>query len=76
MASLNDGFFPEVWFVSWHNYLDQTNGASISTRSLLLAMRKYGWNVETFCGTTTIIGSAGANVHTSDPGRVVPYSSS
>ena len=52
MASLNDGFFPEVWFVSWHNYLDQTNGASISTRSLLLAMRKYGWNVETFCGSS------------------------
>ena len=52
MASLNDGFFPEVWFVSWHNYLDQTNGASISTRSLLLDMRKYGWNVETFCGSS------------------------
>ena len=52
MASLNDGFFPEVWFVSWHNYLDQSNGASISTRSLLLALRKHGWNVETFCGSS------------------------
>ena len=24
----------KIAFVSWHNYLDQTNGASISTRAL------------------------------------------
>ncbi len=49
MASVNNGSCPEVWFVSWHNYLDQTNGASISTRSLLLALKKHGWGVKTFC---------------------------
>ncbi len=52
MASVNNGSCPEVWFVSWHNYLDQTNGASISTRSLLLALKKHGWGVKTFCGSS------------------------
>ena len=39
-----------IAFVSWHNYLDQTNGASISTRALLLALAMRGWRVITFCG--------------------------
>ena len=40
----------KIAFVSWHNYLDQTNGASISTRALLLALARRGWRVMTFCG--------------------------
>ena len=42
----------KIAFVSWHNYLDQTNGASISTRALLLALAMRGWQVMTFCGPT------------------------
>ena len=42
----------KIAFVSWHNYLDQTNGASISTRALLLALAMRGWRVTTFCGPT------------------------
>ena len=42
----------KIAFVSWHNYLDQTNGASISTRALLLALAMRGWRVMTFCGPT------------------------
>lgn len=63
-------FFPEVWF-----------GVIIGIRRFGLSfvsftcVEKAWMDVETFCGTTTIIGSAGANVHTSDPGRAVPYSS-
>ena len=40
----------KIAFVSWHNYLDQTYGASISTRALLLALAMRGWQVMTFCG--------------------------
>lgn len=42
----------KIAFVSWHNYLDQTYGASISTRALLLALAMRGWQVMTFCGPT------------------------
>ena len=42
----------KIAFVSWHNYLDQTNGASISTRALLLALAMRGWRGMTFCGPT------------------------
>ena len=42
----------KIAFVSWHNYLDQTHGASISTRALLLALAMRGWRVMTFCGPT------------------------
>lgn len=71
MTSMNHVFFQKLGLASLLG-----SGGSDYPSSPLLALRKHGWNVETFCGTTTIIGSAGANVHTSDPGRVVPYSSS
>ncbi len=40
----------KILFASRHFYLDQSNGASISTRSLLLELVKKRWNVKTFCG--------------------------
>lgn len=40
-------------FSSWHFYLDQSNGASISSRELLLALTNRVWNVKTFCGAAT-----------------------
>ena len=40
----------KIAFVSWHNYLDQTNGASISTRAILKALSQRNWRVQTFCG--------------------------
>lgn len=39
-----------VLFASWLNYLDQSNGASISTRSLLMELSRRGWSVKTLCG--------------------------
>ena len=36
-------------FASWHTYLDQSNGASISTRALLLELARRHWDVSTFC---------------------------
>ncbi len=39
----------KIAFVSWHNYLDQSNGASISTRELLLELARRGWDVSTLC---------------------------
>lgn len=39
----------KITFVSWHNYLDQSNGASISTRELLLELARRGWDVSTLC---------------------------
>lgn len=41
---------PRVLFVSWHFYHDQSNGAAISARELLLALSERGWEVKTFCG--------------------------
>ncbi|MGN0930089.1 MAG: glycosyltransferase family 4 protein, partial [Thermoguttaceae bacterium] len=34
----------------WHNYLDQTNGASISTRAMLAGLTERNWNLQTLCG--------------------------
>ena len=56
----------------WRHYWDQAVELSFVS---FTCVEKAWMDVETFCGTTTIIGSAGANVHTSDPGRAVPYSS-
>ncbi|MBR2005505.1 MAG: hypothetical protein IJ991_15165 [Thermoguttaceae bacterium] len=42
-----------VLFASWHWYLDQSNGASITTRETLLALARRGWDVKTFCGAAT-----------------------
>lgn len=39
-----------IVFLSWHFYLDHSNGASLSTRQLLLGLGRRGWDVETFCG--------------------------
>lgn len=39
-------------FSSWHNYLDPSNGASITAREILLALARRGWKVVTFCGPT------------------------
>lgn len=41
---------PKILFVSWHFYLDHSNGASISTRELLHGFSQYGWDVKTICG--------------------------
>ena len=41
---------PRILFVSWHFYMDVSNGASISARELLRALHYRGWNVRTFCG--------------------------
>ena len=40
----------KIVFVSWHNYLDQTNGASISTRAMLAGLTERNWNLQTLCG--------------------------
>jgi len=40
-------------FASWHNYLDPSNGASISTREVLLGLSRRGWQVATLCGPGT-----------------------
>lgn len=40
---------PTILFASWHFYLDRTNGASISTRELLLELSRRGWQVRTLC---------------------------
>ncbi|MBP3531044.1 MAG: glycosyltransferase family 4 protein [Thermoguttaceae bacterium] len=42
-----------ILFASWHWYLDQSNGASITTRETLLALARRGWDVKTFCGAAT-----------------------
>lgn len=39
---------PRVLFASWHFYLDESNGASISTRALALELARRGWFVKTF----------------------------
>lgn len=39
----------KIAFVSWHNCLDQSNGASISTRELLLELARRGWDVSILC---------------------------
>jgi len=41
---------PSVFFASWHFYLDQSNGASISTRAVLLELARRGWQTSTLCG--------------------------
>ncbi len=61
-----------VLFASWHWCLDQSNGASITTRETLLALARRGWDVKTFCGAATdfftppsvdeILTSSGASV--------------
>ena len=61
-----------VLFASWHWYLDQSNGASITTRETFLALARRGWDVKTFCGAATdfftppsvdeILTSSGATV--------------
>ena len=40
----------KIAFVSWHNYLDQTNGASIQTRAMLAGLTERNWNLQTLCG--------------------------
>lgn len=40
---------PTILFASWHFYLDRTNGASISTRELLLEFVRRGWQVQSLC---------------------------
>ena len=40
-----------VLFVSWHFYLDQSNGASITAREILVELSRRRWHVETFCGS-------------------------
>jgi len=42
---------PRVLFASWHCYLDNSNGASISTRALLLELSRRGWDIETLCSS-------------------------
>ena len=37
-------------FASHHCYLDQSNGASITTRQILLELSTRGWEVDAFCG--------------------------
>ena len=37
-------------FASHHCYLDQSNGASITTRQILLELSARGWEVDAFCG--------------------------
>ena len=40
----------KVLFGSYYNYLDQTSGAAISTRALLRALSRRGYNARVFCG--------------------------
>ncbi len=40
-----------VLFASWHFYIDQSNGASVTTREILRALARRGWEVFTFCGS-------------------------
>lgn len=47
---MNDSSSPRVLFACYHFYLDPSNGASITAREILLALREQGWNVSTFCG--------------------------
>ncbi|MBQ9874732.1 MAG: glycosyltransferase [Thermoguttaceae bacterium] len=39
----------KILFASWHFYLDGSNGAAVSTRSLLLELARRGWEARTFC---------------------------
>ena len=39
-----------VLFASHHCYLDQSNGASITARQILLELSARGWEVDAFCG--------------------------
>ncbi|MDO5308841.1 MAG: glycosyltransferase [Planctomycetia bacterium] len=39
----------KILFASWHFYLDQSNGASITVRELLRALSRQGDDVSTFC---------------------------
>ena len=38
-------------YSSYHNYLDGTSGAAVSTRETLLELSRQGWEVKTFCGS-------------------------
>ncbi len=40
-----------ILYSSFHNYMDQTSGAAISARAVLLALAKNGWQVRTLCGS-------------------------
>ncbi len=40
-----------VLFASWHFYIDQSNGASVTTREILRALARRDWEVFTFCGS-------------------------
>jgi len=40
-------------FTAWHNLLDPSNGASISTREVLLGLANRGWQVASLCGPGT-----------------------
>lgn len=45
-----------ILFTSWHFYLDQSNGASISARELLRLLRRQpqnAWETYSFCGPAT-----------------------
>lgn len=41
----------KYFFSSQHNYLDPSNGASITTRDELLELTRRGGDVRTFCGS-------------------------
>ena len=41
-----------VLFASWHFYLDHSNGASVSTRSILLELARREWDVCALCAFT------------------------
>ncbi len=42
----------KILFASWHFYLDPSNGASITARSLLFELARRGWDVRTYCGAS------------------------
>ena len=41
---------PTLLFSSYHNYLDGSSGAAITTRAVLLSLVRAGWRVRTLCG--------------------------
>ncbi len=43
---------PTILFASWHFYLDQSNGASVSTRTLLTELARREWQVKSLCAST------------------------
>lgn len=50
----------KIFFASPHNYLDGSNGASITTREELLELSRRGWSVKTLCGDVFDAAPGGA----------------